>query len=600
MFKRVIHLLFCICSCCFISKALAQKIYLVSIPTDTVVAKDTLLLSKLKYEERKSFLSSTTLYQYLHQFQASLRENGYLAASIDSVHYTDTLVTTYWYQGHKYEWAQLRFDSIPNAILAEVRMNATQWIKDKRWNAKRYNALCEKLLQYAENNGYPFAQVYLDNIQQVETGIVANLMLNKGALITIDTLIIDSDMEIASTFIQTYLGIHQGDVYNESTLKLISKKLRELPYLQEKAPWQMEFSIAKNKLKLFLKEKKANQINGLIGLQPNTVETGKFMFTADILLGLKNALGLGESFNATYQNLQYQSPKFYVDAAIPYILGTPMGIEGSFDLFKRDTSYVRVTFDVGLKYFLSATDFFKVSYQQYSNRLNSVDIAAVKATKKLPNNLDISSHGVAVAFNIDRTDYKLNPHKGWMGHVQATGLLRSVQPNNAIVAIADASGFNYTSLYDTLKEKKSQYRILAQGAYFFPLFKSVTLKLGYQGGYISGTNLFMNELFQIGGFKILRGFDEQSIYANQYHIGTAELRLLLGGNSYFYLFTDNGYFQSHYNQYKVENTPSSFGGGIALENKSGIFNVAIGLGKRSGEDFKFNQTKIHFGYTAFF
>jgi outer membrane protein assembly factor BamA len=252
-------------------------------------------------------------------------------------------------------------------------------IRSRDWEQQlispsRFASLSERMLKYCEDNGYPFAQVTLGEIARNDKGLSANLMLDRGNLVYFDSLIVESDAEISMDFLQNYLGIQQGSLYNESQLRLVSKRLSELAFLQEAKPWQMEFTIGQNKLKLFLKEKKANQLNGLIGLQPNTVETGKFMLTADILLGLKNVLGYGESIAATYQSLQYKSPRFHAEVAVPYLFGTPFGVEGSFDLFKRDSLFVRVTFDAGIKYQLNATDYFKVSYQAFSNRLNYIDV----------------------------------------------------------------------------------------------------------------------------------------------------------------------------------------------------------------------------------
>ena len=51
-----------------------------------------------------------------------------------------------------------------------------------------------------------------------------------------------------------------------------------------------------------------------------------------------------------------------------------------------------------------------------------------------------------------------------------------------------------------------------------------------------------NELFQIGGNKLLRGFDEASIFTPTYSILSLEYRLALGKNSYFQMpFIDAGF-----------------------------------------------------------
>lgn len=592
---RLYFLLFAVLSSCCIA---AQGTQLYLFPVDAADAS-VLTFNKRNIPLQQRFNTMPEAFEYVRGLIPEMQEEGFLSASIDSLVQSDSSIKAWVYRGAPYKWAKLSFKQLPKALLNDVGLRERDW-ENRVISPKRFAALSEKLLTYCENNGYPFAATSLDNMVITEGGIQADLVLERGSLMQIDTLIVDGDVEVSREFLQSYLGIHQGDVYNESQLRLISKKLSELSFLQEAAPWRMEFTIADNKLKLYLKERKANQLNGLIGLQPNTVETGKFMLTADVQVGLKNALGYGETIALTYLNMQYKSPRFHIDLAVPYLFGTPFGLEGSFDLFKKDTTFVRVSFEGGIRYQLNATDYVKLSYQSFSNRIVNADVRYVQLNKRLPDNLDIGTRGAGIEFLMDRTDYKLNPRKGWQGKVSASGLLREVRKNDAITEISDGSGFDYESLYDTLNNQKYQYRLAASGAYYVPLAKSMVLKVGYSGGYLSGSRLFLNELYQIGGFKTLRGFDEQSIYANQYHVGTLELRVLLGGNSYFYLFNDDAYVFTRFGDIRRTDYPVSLGTGITLENKSGIFNIAIGLGKHSGETFQFRQTKIHFGYIAYF
>ncbi|WP_162902784.1 BamA/TamA family outer membrane protein [Taibaiella koreensis] len=595
MKRYLLPLVLAACLCLPSFRASAQQMSLVLEAVDTPVS----YLDKKPLPARQTFDNPPEAFAYLRDLVPRIREQGYLAASTDSVIYADTTITVRLYRGPRYRWARLSFDKIPAALLTGMGIAARDW-EGQPVGPRRLTALSERMLKYCEDNGYPFAYTTFSDIEGKPDELKASMVLERGELVRYDTLVIEGEVEVSREFLQQYLGIRQGDLYNESQLRLLSKRLSELPFLQEAQPWRIDFSVMGTKLHLYLKEKKANQLNGIIGLQPNTVETGKFLLTADILLALKNVLGYGESIAATYQNLQYKSPRFHADAALPYLLGTPFGLEGSFDLFKRDTTFRRTSFDAGVRYQFNATDYVKVGYQTFSNRLITADTNYVRNNRKLPDNLDVTTKGATVEFYMDRTDYRLNPRKGWQAKVSASGLVRSVLTNDAITGISDGSGFDYATLYDTANTDKYQYRISGSGNYYFPLARNISLRLGYNAGYISGKRLFLNELYQLGGFKLLRGFDEQSIYASQYHVGTLELRLLLGRNSCFYLFSDNAYIQAIYTDIRHDDYPVSFGGGITLENKSGIFNVAIGLGKHSGENFQFRQAKLHFGYTAYF
>ena len=152
----------------------------------------------------------------------------------------------------------------------------------------------------------------------------------------------------------------------------------------------------------------------------------------------------------------------------------------------------------------------------------------------------------------------------------------------------------------SLTQQKYQYRINGDASYFLPLAARATLKTTYAMGYVSGSRLFQNELYQIGGFRLLRGFDEQSIFTNHYHMLSIEARVLLTQNSYAYIFSDNAWVQQHFGDVNRQGIYNGFGLGTTLETKNGIFSIALALGRNDQFPVQFKQTKIHFGYVAYF
>jgi len=99
---------------------------------------------------------------------------------------------------------------------------------------------------------------------------------------------------------------------------------------------------------------------------------------------------------------------------------------------------------------------------------------------------------------------------------------------------------------------------------------------------------------------LLRGFDEESIYASKFAVSTAEYRYLIGRNSYLFSFVDFGWAGSAASSGNRSNTFIGAGLGMALETKAGIFNISYAAGKRNDLNFNLRQSKIHFGYVNFF
>lgn len=537
-------------------------------------------------------------YQLLKKIPVQLHEKGYLAASVDTFFSTDSVTYAKIYVGNQYQWAMLSLDSLPAALFTAIDIEKANW-QNQILKPKKIADLSNKILDYYENIGYPFASLHWSNVQETHQGIVAVLKLEQGQLVHYDSIIFKGDVAISESFLTNYLHVKQGEIYSERQLHGISHKLDELPFLQTGQSPSMQFSPMGNKLIISLKAKKANQINGLIGIQPNPAVLGSILFTADVFLNLKNALKYGETISLTYQNMQYQSPKLQFGILAPYILGTPVAMEGNFELFKRDSSFVRISLDAGIRYQLNASDYLKLSYLSMSNRIGLPDTAYMIQYKSLPENIDAKSRGFSVSFAINRTNYALNPSKGWTGILSGSVLDRKIVKNNDIIEYSN-SNINYEGLYEEANQEKQQYRISAHVSQYISLYKKMVGKIAYNGSYISGKQLFQNELFQIGGFKLMRGFDEQSIFSNHYHIVTAEIRLLLDRHSFLYVFSDNAFVHAQFRQHNRINYPISLGLGLSLENKSGIFNIAVAVGKNSGEVFQFRQTRVHFGYAALF
>lgn len=139
------------------------------------------------------------------------------------------------------------------------------------------------------------------------------------------------------------------------------------------------------------------------------------------------------------------------------------------------------------------------------------------------------------------------------------------------------------------------------GAHYFPVGKQATFKAAVNMGAFISPGIFRNELFQIGGYRLLRGFDEESIYATQYGVLTAEYRYRLALNSFLFGFIDGGLVRNKYQSVNVKNNFIGTGLGLAFETKFGLLNISYAVGKRDDVKFSLRESsKIHFGYVNYF
>ncbi len=541
---------------------------------------------------------------YLNTLPETLLGKGFPTASVDSIFYDSVFARVNLYLGEQYKWAQINADSIDPEVLSSIGWNEKQF-DNKKIDFSRLQFQQERILNYYENSGYPFAEVSLKNVEISGNKIKVSLNAKRGTLYHIDSIRIIGKVKIKNLFLQHYLSIYNGSIFNNQKLQQITRLIHELPFLQEHQPWNVAMFGSGATLNLYLQPKRSSQINVLVGFLPANSITQKSQLTADVHLDLNNALGSGENILLNWQQLQPQSPRLNLGYTHPYIFNSNFGINFSFDLLKRDSSYLQLNSILALQYSISSNQTFKIFYQNQNSYLLSggVDTAQVIYTKTLPANIDVTSGNFGVGYHFVNTNYRLNPRSGNELDITASAGIKRTSKNNNIVNLKDPNNptFDFNSLYDTIKLKTYQFKIITSAAHYFPFGKNNTLKTAVDFGLLQSPQTFRNELFQIGGYKILRGFDEESIYANQYAVFTAEYRYLVGINSYFFGFSDIGFTKTKYNTTEFSNSFISAGAGMAFETKFGLLNLSYALGKRNNEKFDIrNSSKIHFGYINYF
>ena len=585
--------------CIFCASSIYAQYALRVIPVD----RDTVFLQKT-FGFPASFANRNACLDFVYSLPALLHAKGYLTNSLDSIHTDSTYTSIHLYLGDIFKWAHIRTKNIDPDILLGANWNEKNYA-NKPINFQQFQAAQQLFLDFLENNGYPFAKISLDSITLEQGNLSANLKIDKGPLYKIDSIRVYGNGKISSDFLQHYLNIPNGSIYKKERLEAISKKILELPYVQEQQPWTITLLGTGAVLNLYLKSKKSSQIDALVGFLPsnNALTGNKLLVTGQATINLKNSFGNGESIGLDWQQVQQQSPRLDLSYLQPYLFKSPFGVNFDFSLFKKDSTYLNISAMLGVQYAASSTQTSTVFIQAMSSTLLNVDTLALIATHQLPDSIaDVSSVSLGLNYQFNNTNYRFNPRKG--NEIQFTGTIgtRKIKKNSAIVQLVDPSdsSFSFASLYDSLKLNSYAFRLNLVAAHYFPIGRAATLKLGFNGGVYQSPNSFLNELFQIGGYRLLRGFDEQSIYATQYAVGTFEYRYLIGQNSFLFSFVDLGWAKNNIPGYDLNNTYLGLGLGMAFETKAGIFNISYAVGKTNDTELSLQQAKIHLGYVNFF
>jgi outer membrane protein assembly factor BamA len=537
---------------------------------------------------KKDFRDSPSRSKELQKIIDGLRSQGFLSAGVDSLQTDSLLLNACIHPGEKYQWLKLGPGNVDGGILRYSGFNEKNF-SEKVIDYTRVAKLMEKILQWCENNGYPFASVRLDSVEMKNEFVAAQLNLSRNRLVKIDSIKVFGNATISDSYLYSYLGIKPGDLYNESLIRDIRSRVREIAFVRELKPFNVVFTEGKARIELFLESKRASQFDLVVGLVPPPENSpGKYELTGDARLKLLNSFSKGELIELNWTRPEPLSQDLKVRFTYPFLFSTPLGADLFLSIFKKDTTYIDVVKTVGLQYIIHGNNSLKAFISVKESNLLSP--GAFQFATTLPSFADISTTQYGLAFHAEKLDYRLNPRRGFSA--------------DADVRIGDKIIHKNTELnpavYDSVDLRSTQYYATAAADYFLPVARQSTVTAGIKGAYLKSPVIFRNELFRIGGLKTVRGYDEESIFASLYVIGNLEYRFLLEQNSYLLAFVNRAYFRDESRNASIGSGDLlGFGAGITFETRLGIFSFIYALG-RENQKVQVRNGKIHFGLVSTF
>jgi outer membrane protein assembly factor BamA len=550
-----------------------------------------------------AFTDSTACATYLNSLPGMLIREGYLESSVDSVKWTPSAADALLYLGPRYRWERLRWTSdLKDSLLSE----GWSWFPNDGMVADltRFDQAAADWVAAMGTRGFPFASIRLDSLHAERGLISARIVVDRGPLYRIDSISVDGGLRLRRTYLYRYLDIPRGGLYRTDRLEMVSQRLSAIPFLKETQPWDITRTGTGAALNLHLEPKKSNRMDALVAFLPSNSQVGgRLLLAGEANLDLHNAFGGAERIIGNWQQLQVGSPRLQLAFEQPYMFGSRFEGDFRFMLFRKDSSFLNLDLRTGLSFMLSNRRKGGVFYQHLSTALLGVDTAWVKSTRMLPAFSDVSSDLAGLSVADDRTNRPLNPRSGHAWRLESSAGIRRLKPNATVTSLQrDATGalFDFTGLYNKLELRRPMVRMKVQAARYLPVGRQATLKVGMQAGYLMLKDPFRNELFQIGGYRTLRGFDEERIFTSGFGIGTFEFRWLTGPSSHFFAFTDIGHAADRTQSSAPAHTYVGAGLGLRLETRAGILDLAWAVGKRDDQPLDMRQSKIHFGIQSLF
>jgi outer membrane protein assembly factor BamA len=546
-----------------------------------VLAQDSCIGLRIVGEEAGKRKAKVEAFSSMAQYSTAARQlllaywsEGYLSAKLTADRDCGCTLCYALITGNRYVFQEVDIEIAGKGVLNPRLEQALGPFQGLILNSQSLEQKLGEVLKILENNGYPFARVWLDSLQASGPHVSAVLQIDLGPLFSFYSVNFPDEVRINKGFLSKYLGISVGAPFDYARVEDIPRRLSALPYLELVDAPSISFSDEGNvRIWLELKERQVSSFDGIIGISPGATPTNRALVTGQFDFRLRNPFARGTSFDLSFEKFQLQSQKLLVGIEYPFILTSPLGVSWQFNMLRMDTSYINLNNRFGIFYSFDQGDklfIFRQSIRAYP--LGKDPTIALRFE-----DVDIAYYGMKLS--MQRTDYAPNPSRGGDYSVELS---------------AGQKAFRKKAPDDPYLVAQSAWQL----TYFVPIYKKWVLMARNHGIWNIDSAFGASQAIWIGGNKNQRGYDEGSIPVRSYAIQTLEIRYLLDRNAHAKVFFDGSWLQT----YNKEQTDKIWGMGMGYNFKTGpgVFSMSYAQGFGQGQSVGVSGGKVHFGFISYF
>lgn len=484
----------------------------------------------------------------------------------------------------------LKLDSVrdQNIYLNKGKMYKKIWVKndtifqqnEDSFAVKNLDSLIQSVSDLYAERGFPFTELKIRPLSYKDGEVQVALDLQLFGARTIDGVKVEGYEKLSRGYIRYGLGLKKGKIYNESELRKISERMSFNHLIEEVRSPQTLFNTDSTTVYLYVKKVKSNIFDGVLGFGND--EKGEFQLNGNVKIELNNNFNGMERIHLNWIATPDKSTSLDLKVRVPYLFRSAVGTETNFNMYRKDSVFVNTKIEERLFYQISmnANLGLNLSYESSNFVLDDHPELAMLYD-------DFNKSGIGLSYEL------MLPAQN-----------RLLEGKSAISLLGKAltrKSRETDPLTEEITETSApQYEVGINAFHIFKIFDKHLLKTQIEGFGLFGEEEFFseNELYRIGGFGSLRGFNEESIFASAYGIGSLEYRYMPNDGFYISLFGDYGFVENKSSG--IDENLLGIGTGISFLTQLGVFNLSYAVGKQSDTNFDFRNSKIHFGILARF
>jgi hypothetical protein len=403
--------------------------------------------------------------------------------------------------------------------------------------------------------GYPFAETKLSHLVLRDSDTIeASIHVSQKNKRHLNRIIIKGYKKFPKQLVRNLES--QKQLYNNKTIARLEKSFKNMPFVKQTKDTEVLFKKDSTSVFLYLEKIKTNTADGLIGF--NNTTNGKLELNGFVNLKLQNNLDRAETFLLAYRNDNGDQTQLSTSIDLPYVWQSPIGINSSLEIQRRDSTYQRTSLKAGI--------FYKPNW--HSNIGISYTSTSSTATEGILDLENFTKNGVELQAGLKK---------------QTTDRL---MPENLLIIAS--LGFNNRELNNNFEKQLNFHATFLK---LWHLYKRSTFLSELTSYYLQSNDIQFNELYQFGGLGSIRGFNQNSIDSSFYTTLATEYRYRINDQIYLHSILDIGIFEN-FNSKKLDKL-YGYGGGIAILTQAGILNLSIANGRFENAKVDLSSTVAH-------
>ena len=516
---------------------------------------------------KKNAIELTDLEKIIDVSIDSLKKQGYFKARVKEITKKDSFNYNSIIELNE-QFNNIYIYDVNKVIIYEDKIRK---IDNKEYYTVEINELesfLKKTTKKLADRGYPFNKIKLINIKEIDnSSISANLNVDLGEKRTLDKIKIKGYEKFPKSFTKQYLKLLTEETFDFEKIKEKSKKINNLGFVRQTKDPEVLFKKDSTITYLFIEKTENNSFDGFIGFATNE-ESNKLELNGYVNLKLSNTLNYGEEITLDYKSTDNEDKFFKTNIIAPFVLQSPLGLELSLNLTKKDTSYTKDEQSIGINYLTKN----KHSISLHLNYLNSVS------------NLTIVNQNIK--------DYNSKFQKIRYSYLEPN-------INNKLIPIKflNTLEFSIGERRDNTNTRK-QIKYKTKTYNNFKITNKSSIYLNFESYGLISTNFYQNEMLLFGGINSIRGFEENSIAANKLFMINSEYRFTIDNNIYINTILDSAYYENSLSD--IKGYIYGLGLGLNINTSSGVFKINYANGVKKGEAVDLKLSKIHVSFSNTF